>query len=71
MIASIIEYQKAREELQSLEVQLAQTMKAHPLGSKRFTKVGFRKMIVRLHEELAHFEHSEEARHPATPSQRT
>jgi hypothetical protein len=34
-------------------------------GVKGFTKAGIRKMIARLHEELALYEGSEEARHSA------
>jgi hypothetical protein len=36
----------------------------HPAGDKGFTKAGIRKMIARLHEELAVYEGSEEARTP-------
>jgi hypothetical protein len=32
------------------------------MGSKGFTKAGIRKMIARLHEEMAIFEGSQEAR---------
>jgi hypothetical protein len=35
---------------------------AYPIGSKGFTKAGIRKMITRLHEELAVYEGSEETR---------
>jgi hypothetical protein len=35
---------------------------SNPVGTKGFTKAGIRKMIARLHEELAVFEGSEEAR---------
>jgi hypothetical protein len=62
MIANAAEYLKAQEELASLEARLAQLQQAHPIGSKGFTKAGIRKMIARLHEELAVFEGSEEAR---------
>lgn len=37
---------------------------AHPIGSKRFTSAGVRKRIARLHEELAVYEGSVEARQP-------
>jgi hypothetical protein len=36
----------------------------HPAGAKGFTKAGVRKMIARLHEELAVYEGSEAIRHP-------
>jgi hypothetical protein len=40
----------------------ARTM--HPIGPKGFTKAGIRKMIARLHEEMAVYEGSEEAKQP-------
>jgi type II secretory pathway component PulJ len=67
MIANLTEYQKAQEELRLLEVRLEQLQRAHALGSKGFTKAGIRKMIARLHEELAVYEGSEEARQPISP----
>lgn len=62
MIASTTEYEKAQEELRSLEARLERLQRSNPVGSKGFTKAGIRKMIARLHEELAVFEGSEEAR---------
>jgi len=61
MIANLTQYQRAQEEIRSLEQRLQQT---HPIGSKGFTKAGIRKMIAQRHEELAVFEGSEEARRP-------
>jgi hypothetical protein len=66
MIASAVEYEKSQEELRLLEQRLERLQKSHPIGSKGFTKAGVRKMIARLHEELAVFEGSEEARQPNT-----
>ena len=63
-IANSTEYAKAQEELQSLEERLRQLQQSHPVGSKGFTKAGIRKLIARLHEELAVYEGGEEARHP-------
>ena len=63
MIATSTEYQQAQEEIRSLEERLERLQQSHPIGSKGFTKAGIRKMIARLHEELAVFEGSEEARH--------
>lgn len=62
MFANITEYQEAQEELHSLEERLARLQKTHPIGSKGFIKAGIRKMIARLHEEMAVYESSEEAR---------
>ena len=64
MIANITEYQKAQEELRDLEQRLLRVQQSHPIGSKGFTKAGIRKMIARLHEEMALYEGSEEARQP-------
>jgi hypothetical protein len=66
MISSHIEYEKARQEIRSLEERLARLEQTHPLGSKGLTKAGIRKLIARLHEELAIYEGSEELRHPAS-----
>lgn len=63
MITTETEYQQAQEELRSLEQRLARLQQSHPIGSKGFTKAGIRKMIARLHEELAIFEARAEA-HP-------
>lgn len=62
MIGNDGEYQKAQEELRDLENRLDRLQRDHPLGSKGFTKAGLRKLIARLHEELAVYEGSQEAR---------
>lgn len=62
MISTTIEYEKAQEELRSLEERHDRLQQTNPVGSKGFTKAGIRKMIARLQEELAVFEGSEEAR---------
>ncbi len=62
MIFNLTEYEKAQDEIHTLEKRLERLQKTHPVGSKGFTKAGIRKMIARLHEELAVFEGSEEAR---------
>ena len=62
MITNVAEYDKAEEELRDLEDRLTRLRQSHPLGAKGFTKAGTRKLIARLHEELAVFEGSEEAR---------
>jgi hypothetical protein len=64
MITNIDQYHKAQEELRQLEERLKRLQQNHPLGSKGFTKAGVRKMIARLHEELALYEGDQEA-HPA------
>ena len=65
MIATATEYQKAQEELHDLEARLRRLEQSHPDGSKGFTRAGIRKMIARLHEELAVYEGSEEAKLPS------
>jgi hypothetical protein len=62
LITTTIEYEKAQEELRSLESRLQKLQESHPVGSKGFTKAGIRKLIASLQEELALFEGSEEAR---------
>ena len=57
-----MDYQKAQEEIRVLEERLERLQASHPIGSKGFTKAGIRKMIARLHEELAVYEGSEEAK---------
>lgn len=64
MITNIDQYHKAQEDLHLLEERLKRLQQQHPLGSKGFTKAGVRKMIARLHEELALYEGEQEA-HPA------
>lgn len=62
MIANASEYEKAQDEIRSLEDRLQRLQATNPLGSKGFTKAGIRKLIAQLHEELALFEASAEAR---------
>jgi hypothetical protein len=64
MIADPIAYEKAQEELRVLTDRLLRLQQDHPAGAKGFTKAGVRKMIARLHEELAVYEGSEAIRHP-------
>ena len=64
MIANHVDYQKVQEEMRILEERLERLQQLHPVGSKGFTKAGIRKMIARLHEEMAVYEGSEEARQP-------
>jgi len=67
MITSAEQYQKAQEELRLLEDRLQRLQQSYPLGAKGFTKAGIRKMIARLHEELALYEGSQEI-HETDPS---
>jgi hypothetical protein len=67
MITSATEYKKAEDELRDLQNRLQQLKATYPLGAKGFTKAGIRKMIARLHEELAIYEGSEEARESKSP----
>jgi hypothetical protein len=60
MITNAEQYYRAQEELQQLEDRLRRLQQSHPLGSKGFTKAGIRKLIARLHEELALYEGSQE-----------
>jgi len=67
MITTAEEYQQAQEELRQLEDRLSRLQQSHPLGAKGFTKAGIRKMIARLHEELALYEGSQEV-HETEPA---
>jgi two-component sensor histidine kinase len=67
MITTAEQYQQVQEELRQLEERLQRLQQSHPLGAKGFTKAGVRKMISRLHEELAVYEGSQEVRQ-AEPS---
>jgi two-component sensor histidine kinase len=67
MITTAEQYQQVQEELRQLEERLHRLQQSHPLGAKGFTKAGIRKMISRLHEELAVYEGSQEVRQ-AEPS---
>jgi len=62
MITTAEQYQRAQEELRQLEERLHRLQQCHLLGAKGFTKAGIRKMIARLHEELALYEGGREAR---------
>lgn len=48
LIANVAEYEKARDELRSLENRLTKLLQTHEIGVKGFTKAGIRKMIARL-----------------------
>lgn len=60
MITNTEQYHKAQRELRHLEERLHRLQQRYPLGAKGFTKAGVRKMIARLHEELAVYEGSQE-----------
>ena len=62
MITTRSEYDSAQAELRDLQDRLEELQRDRPLGEKGFTKAGIRKLIARLHEELAVYEGSEEAR---------
>jgi hypothetical protein len=60
MISTIVEFEKAQEELRVLQARLERLQQSNPVGSKGFTKAGIHKLIARLHEELAVFEGTQE-----------
>jgi hypothetical protein len=66
MIETSTQYQKAQEERRDLETRLARLQKDHPVPAKGLTKAGIRKMIARLHEELAIYEGGQEVNAPET-----
>lgn len=61
MIETPAQYQKAQGELRQLEERLQRLQSEYPIPAKGLTKAGVRKMIARLHEELAVYEGSCEA----------
>ena len=62
MILSAQEYEAAKEELSYLEGWLSRLQRDHPAPSQGLSKAGIRKMIARLHEELALYEGSQEVK---------
>ena len=62
MISSAQEYESAKEEFSYLEQWLARLLDEHPVPSHGLSKAGIRKMIARLHEELAFYEGSQEVK---------
>jgi hypothetical protein len=62
MIKNAHEYESAKEELAHLENWLARLQRDHPAPSFGLSKAGIRKMIARLHEELAVYEGSQEVK---------
>lgn len=62
MISSVQEYEAAQEELSHLEQWLSRLQQEHPAPSHGLSKAGIRKLIARLHEELAFYEGSQEVK---------
>ena len=67
MITDTKEYEKACAELEHLETWLGKLRREHPVSDKGLTKAGIRKMIARLHEELAVYEGGLELEKNPTP----
>jgi len=68
MIQTGEEYQKAQDELRYLESWLERLRQNHPIPQKGLTRAGIRKMIARLHEELAVYEGGQEVKESETSS---
>jgi len=66
MIETAEQYGKAQIELRQLEVRLQRLQAEHPAPAKGLTKAGVRKLIARLHEELAVYEGGREIEGPGT-----
>ncbi len=64
MIETTEEYARVKEQLRLLESRLDHLQREYPVPAKGLTKAGVRKMIARLHEELAVYEGSQELRQP-------
>ena len=67
MIADETQYDKARDELRYLEMWLERLHNESPGGETGLTKAGIRKMISRLHEELAVYEGSRQVELSKSP----
>ena len=66
MIETPTQYEKAQEELRFMEDWLARLRREEPdANGKGLTKASVRKMIARLHEELAVYEGSQPIHQPA------
>jgi hypothetical protein len=64
MIQSTEEYQKAQDELRHLEGRLNQLQQKPPYSLQGTDRACVRKMIARLHEELAVYEGGQEIARP-------
>jgi hypothetical protein len=60
VITTAQEYETAKRELGHLEDWLSRLQSEHPAPSHGLSKAGIRKMIARLHEDLAVYEGSQE-----------
>lgn len=60
MITTAQEYEKAQEELALLQERLLKLNRESPGAEKGLTKAGIRKLMARLHEELAIYEGNRE-----------
>jgi len=60
MISTAQEYESAKGELSHLEEWLSRLQREHPAPAQGLSKAGIRKMIARLHEELAVYEGTQE-----------
>jgi len=64
MITTSTEYERAQDELRDLTARMEELRRTTSAGEKGLTKAGVRKMIARLHEELAVYEGTAELRRP-------
>ena len=61
MISTASEYESVLQQLTELESRLSRLQSENEGGKKGYTKAGVRKMIARIHEELAVYEASSDA----------
>lgn len=62
MIQNDNEYRKAEHQIDELVSRLKELQSSTSIGAKGFTKAGIRKLIARIHEELALYESQAEAK---------
>ena len=53
MITNTVDHAQAEQELRELQKRQEWLQESYPIDSKGFAKAGIRKMVARLHKELA------------------
>ena len=67
MISTVYEYQRSQEQLDHLEKWLARLREDPNPGKDGLVKAGIRKLISRLHEEMADYEGALDSQPTVTP----
>ena len=67
MISTTTEYAAAQDQLTHLESWLERLRRDHPLPEKGMVRCGIRKLISRLHKEMADYEGALDSQPTVTP----